>query len=65
MTLPQIIPLAIPATWTAEQALAVFDLLDDLRDRIWAHYELQLRELMPPPYHPSAPVPDSDDDPLF
>ncbi len=26
------ITVAIPATWTPEQALAVFDLLDDLRD---------------------------------
>jgi hypothetical protein len=38
----------IQADWTPEQALAVFELLDDLRERIWAHYELvivaQLRE---------------------
>jgi len=65
MSLPQIIPFAIPASWTAEQALAVFDLLDDLRDRIWAHYELQLRELMPSPYQPRNPTPEGDDDPLF
>lgn len=36
------------ATWTPEQALAVWELLDDLRDRIWTHYGLviqnQLRE---------------------
>ena len=25
------------------QALAVIELLDDLRDRIWAHYELTLK----------------------
>ena len=25
-----------------EQAMAVFALLDDLRDRVWAHYELAL-----------------------
>ena len=28
--------------WTPEQAMAVIELLEDLRDRIWAHYELQL-----------------------
>jgi hypothetical protein len=30
------ITVAIPDTWTPEQALAVFDLLDDLRDKVWA-----------------------------
>ena len=43
--LPFTIPFAIPAYWTPEQALAVVDLLDDLRDRIWEHYDLQLHEL--------------------
>lgn len=32
----------IDANWTTAQALAVVELLDDLRDRIWAHYEVQL-----------------------
>ena len=27
------IPVEIPATWTPEQALAVFDLLDEIRDK--------------------------------
>lgn len=36
------IPFAIPAYWTPEQALAVFELLDDLRERIWDHYNMQL-----------------------
>lgn len=40
--LPLTIPLQIPAYWTPEQALAVVELLDDLRDRIWAHYGAQL-----------------------
>jgi hypothetical protein len=31
------IDLAIPAHGSPEQALAVFELLDDLRDKIWAH----------------------------
>ena len=29
------ITVEIPASWTPEQALAVFELLDDLRDKIW------------------------------
>lgn len=36
----------IDADWTPTQALAVVELLNDLRDRIWAHYELQLYELL-------------------
>ena len=36
------IPFAIPAYWTPDQALAVVELLDDLRELIWAHYGLQM-----------------------
>ena len=32
--------LRIDANWSPEQAMAVIELLDDLRDRIWSHYEL-------------------------
>jgi hypothetical protein len=35
-------PLAVPAYWTPEQALAVVELLDDLRELIWDHYAPQL-----------------------
>ena len=38
------IPFAIPAYWTPEQALAVVDLLEDLRDKVWSHYAAQLQE---------------------
>jgi hypothetical protein len=34
--------LLIDPHWSTDQALAVIELLDDLRDRIWAHYELAL-----------------------
>lgn len=34
--------LFIDPRWSPEQALAVIELLDDLRDRIWAHYEVAL-----------------------
>ena len=37
--------IAIPDYWTPEQAQAAIELLDDLRDRICAHYQLQLIEL--------------------
>jgi hypothetical protein len=40
------IDFAVPAHWSTEQALAVFELLDDLRDKIWAHYGLHLQQLL-------------------
>ena len=43
--LPLSINFKIPAYWTPEQAFAVFELLDDLRDQIGAHYSVQLLEL--------------------
>lgn len=36
----------VDANWTPEQALAVWELLDDLRDRIGAHYGLAMQNLM-------------------
>ena len=36
------VPFAIPAYWTPDQALAVVELLDGLRELIWARYGLQL-----------------------
>ncbi len=35
--------LFIDPNWSADQALAVIELLDDLRDKVWAHYELTLK----------------------
>ena len=34
--------LLIDPHWSPDQAMAVIELLDDLRDRIWAHYEVAL-----------------------
>jgi hypothetical protein len=36
----------IACDWTPEQALAVVELLDDLRERILGHYQLPIMELM-------------------
>ena len=51
--LPLTIPLDIPAYWTPEQAFAVVELLDDLRDRIWAHYGVQLLDQYREQYGPA------------
>ena len=40
------INVEIPATWTPEQALAVFELLDEIRDKIWSRYGAQLQDLL-------------------
>ena len=42
--LPLTIALQIPTYWTPEQALAVFELIDELRDAIWHGYSLQIQE---------------------
>jgi hypothetical protein len=36
----------IPVAWTPEQALAVFELLDELRDRLWAIHGDQIQDLL-------------------
>ncbi len=40
------ITVEVPVTWTPEQALAVFELLDELREKIWTRYGNQMQELM-------------------
>jgi hypothetical protein len=37
-------PLLIQEDWTPEQALAVIELLDDLREVIWQRYQLPLQD---------------------
>jgi hypothetical protein len=51
--LPLTIPFKIPTYWTPEQAFAVVELLDDLRDRIWAHYTTQLLDQYREQYGPA------------
>jgi len=61
--LPLTINFEIPAYWTPEQALAVFELLDGLRDQIGAHYSVQLCELSRQQHlHPSSDQDDSKAD---
>ena len=38
--------LEIPDHWNPETALAVFELIDDLRDKIWAIYDCQVQALL-------------------
>jgi hypothetical protein len=43
--LPHAILLPIPTYWTPEQAIAVFELVDDLRETIWSFYQTDLQDL--------------------
>ena len=36
----------IPADWSAEQALATFELLNDLMERIWTRYAPDIQALI-------------------
>ena len=44
--IPTATPIEIPATWTVEQALAVYEMLDELREKIWVRYSCQLQDLL-------------------
>jgi hypothetical protein len=54
--------MEIPDYWTPEQALAVFELIDDLRERILFRYEEQIRDILRDECAPSPPLEPSDDD---
>ena len=75
MTPPQLpsglaigLPFTVPADWTAEQALAVFELLGDLRELVWSHYQLPLQNLIREQRQAFPPVdgtmPEDDDTPF-
>ena len=36
--------LLINPNWSLDEAMAVIELIDDLRDRIWSHYEIVLQQ---------------------
>ena len=40
------IPFLLPDDWSPEQALAVLELLDDLREVIWQHYLIPVQALL-------------------
>jgi hypothetical protein len=38
--------IALPTDWSPEQAVAVFEILDELRERVWAHYGRQIQQVL-------------------
>ena len=49
------IPLPIPDNGTPEQATAVFDLLDDMREAIGRHYKNAITNYLREDRHPQLP----------
>ena len=66
-SLPLTISLQIPTYWTPEQAFAVFDMINDLREAIWQCYSLELLDQYRDQCRPAAPDRDDKDfgDPPF
>jgi len=64
------ISFTVPTYWTAEQALAVLELLENLRRAIWDFYGLQVIDLtqgqnMPLPDDQSVDQPNPPDNQAF
>ena len=38
--------ITLPTDWSPEQAVAVFEILDQLRERVWDRYGLQIQQLL-------------------
>jgi hypothetical protein len=55
----------IDGTWTPEQALAVYELLDDLREGIWLTYAHQIQTLLEQQRSTGDDAPTMTDDPPF
>ena len=62
-SLPLTIALQIPTYWTTEQAFAVFQVVDEMREAIWQCYSIQIQDQYRDQLQP-LPV-DHIDDPPF
>ena len=38
--------ITLPTRWTPEQAVAVFEILDELREHVWARYGVQIQQVL-------------------
>jgi hypothetical protein len=38
--------ITLPANWSPEQAVAVFEILDELREHVWARYGVQIQQVL-------------------
>ena len=51
--------ITLPTHWSPEQAVAVFEILDELREHVWASYGLQIQQVLRD--QSSTAVPAADD----
>jgi hypothetical protein len=51
--------IALPTDWSPEQAAAVFEILDELREHVWARYGLQIQRVLR--YQRSTAITAADD----
>lgn len=67
MTAPLIRPLDLPEHWSPEQALAVFEFIELLRDQLWASYGSAIQHALREDQRCSAStsLPRALDDPPF
>ena len=48
--------LTLPTHWSPEQAVAVFEILDELREHVWARYGLQIQQVLRDERSTAAPT---------
>jgi hypothetical protein len=52
----------VNSNWTPEQAQAVWELLDDMRERVWIHYGSVIEKLLQEQCDTCQPMDDFDHD---
>ena len=65
MSWPKVPPSTLPAHWTPEQALAVFECLQVLREQLWAIYGSAVQQAWREQLEPQSPPPSLDPDDPF
>jgi hypothetical protein len=65
VTSPNATPPSLPAHWTPEQALAVFECLQALRGQLWAMYGPAVQQAWQDQLMPRQEMPDVDPDDPF
>jgi hypothetical protein len=55
-------PINLPTYWSPEQAAAVFEFLDELRERVLSHYGVEIQEFLQEDRVTATPFTPSDID---
>jgi hypothetical protein len=54
--------ITLPTDWSPEQAVAVFEILDELREQVWARYGLQIQQVLRDQRSTAVPTANDIDD---